>query len=422
MTGNADALLQTALAAHRAGQLEAAERGYRAVLERVPGEPMALYLLGLVCFHRGDTQAAIAHLRVSLQRAPRQARAWKDLGGMLMASGQLEQARDAYRQAVQHAPGGENWYNLGVCVSKLGQTTEAIAHLRQAVTAEPGFTKSYEPLALLLYRSGDLKAAAQVYRQWLIQEPQHPTARYMAQAADAAGRAADTAQQRTPAGTPERTPARRPARTPDRTPDRAPDDYIRAHFDEAAASFDANLEQLGYRAPALLAATLARLSSGPVAALLDAGCGTGLCGPLVRAQCQSLTGVDLSGAMLAHAASRGCYDELVEAELTAFMTGRPGSFNAILCADTLVYFGSLTQPLAAAHTALQAGGLLLFTVEESSSRQPRLEIHGRYTHSEAYVRDALQRARFTVSGISRETLRKEREQPVAGLVVSARRA
>lgn len=397
MSSEADALLQRALAAHRVGDLHSAERDYQAVLQRVPDEPMALYLLGLVCFHQGDTPQAVAYLRRSVTRAPQNVRAWKDLGGMLMASGQLGEAREAYTQAVKHAPErGESWYNLGVCLNKLGLDREAITHLRQAILTEPGFTRSYEPLALLLYRSGDLPAAAQVYRQWLTQEPGNPKARHMAQAAGGA--------------------------EPFSSKGRAEDDYIRAHFDEAAASFDTNLELLRYRAPALLAAALERLAPSPVADLLDAGCGTGLCGPQVKARCARLTGVDLSAGMLARAAERGCYTELVEAELTAFMKGRPQGFDAILCADTLVYFGALTEPLAAARTALKAGGLLLFTLEEGTHPQPQLEIHGRYTHSESYVTDALASARFTVLGITRETLREERGEPVAGLLVSARRA
>lgn len=390
MTEDANALLQQAIAAHRAGELEAAARGYRAVLARVPEEPMALYLLGLVCFRRGDAQAAVAHLTRSVKRAPHNPRAWKDLGGILMAGGRLEEARDAYTQALAHAPEhGESGYNLGVCLSKLGQAAQAIHHLRQAIATEPGFTRSYEPLALLLYRSGDAAGAAEVYRQWAAQEPRNPRARHMAQAA----------------GGGDQMPA---------APDRAEDDYIRAHFDEAAASFDTNLTQLRYRAPALLAAVLERLTPAPVATLLDAGCGTGLCGPLVRARCARLTGVDLSAGMLAHAQARGCYDELVEAELSAFMRSRPGGFEAIICADTLVYFGALAEPLAAARTAMKIGGVLLFTLEEGRSLEPRLEIHGRYAHSEAYVSRALAQSGFSVLDIARETLREERDQPVAG--------
>jgi predicted TPR repeat methyltransferase len=385
-------LLQKALAAHRAGRLEEADNLYRQVLQQVPQEPMALYLLGLVCFHRGDAQGAEEHISRSLARAPGNVRAWKDLGGILMAGSRLEDALHAYSQAAQHGPQlAESWHNLGVCESRLGRSAEAITHLREALLRDPAFTRSYEPLAVLLYRSGEIQGAAEVYRRWLEREPDNPKARHLAAAAAGTG-----------------------------TP-RAPDDYVRAHFDAAADSFDSNLEQLRYRAPQLVADALAReLRSAPVARLLDAGCGTGLCGPQVRALATHLTGVDLSGAMLERAAARGCYDALIEAELTAFLKEQREGFDAIICVDTLVYFGELVEPLKAAHGALKRGGLLIFTVEAGSGEGPQLEIHGRYTHGETYVRQALAGASLTLLFLTAETLREERGQPVAGLLVIAR--
>src|SRR5262249_15537242 len=155
----------------------------------------------------------------------------------------------------------------------------------------------------------------------------------------------------------------------------AADDYVRELFDGAAKSFDADLGKLGYRAPELVAASLAlelqanhgaptlgtHSAHGSVqavavlqlASVLDAGCGTGLCGPLLRALCARLVGVDLSSQMLERARARQCYDELVAAELSAFMRSRAGAFEAIVSADTLVYFGALEDPLSAARDALK---------------------------------------------------------------------
>jgi predicted TPR repeat methyltransferase len=157
-----------------------------------------------------------------------------------------------------------------------------------------------------------------------------------------------------------------------------------------------------------------------VTSLLDAGCGTGLCGPLVRSRCVRLTGVDLSPQMLTQAAQRGCYDTLVEAELTAFLRASPAAFDAVVCVDTLVYFGHLEEPLRAAHTALTGPGLLVFTLEAGSAG-PKLEIHGRYTHGEDHVREMLAQTGFAGVSITPDSFRQEREQPVAGLLVAAHR-
>jgi predicted TPR repeat methyltransferase len=210
-------------------------------------------------------------------------------------------------------------------------------------------------------------------------------------------------------------------------PSRAADTYVRCLFDDFAASFDENLASLQYRAPQLIAERLGREMGGNAARdMLDAGCGTGLCAPLVRSLAHTLVGVDLSTAMIEKARARGGYDELVIAELCAFMSCRPEAFDVVISADTLVYFGALEDPLRAARSCLRNGGLLIFSVEHgdpqegSSMPSYRLETHGRYSHSEEYVRGVLEAAGF--GGISIETgvLRRERGSGVRGLIVLAR--
>ena len=98
--------------------------------------------------------------------------------------------------------------------------------------------------------------------------------------------------------------------------------------------------------------------------VLDAGCGTGLCGPLIAPYARRLVGVDLSARMLAQARARNVYDELFKGELTAYLRDSAGAFDVIVSADTLVYFGPLEDVVAAAADALRPGGRLIFTVEE----------------------------------------------------------
>jgi predicted TPR repeat methyltransferase len=127
--------------------------------------------------------------------------------------------------------------------------------------------------------------------------------------------------------------------------------------------------------------------------------------------------------MLEHAQRRGCYNELVTAELAELMRSRPRAFDAIVCADTLVYFGDLAEPLAAAHTALRGQGPLVFTVEAlpGNLAEHRLEISGRYSHSDGYLQRVVHASGFEVASIQPQTLREERGVGVAGYVVVARR-
>src|SRR5690606_33739696 len=126
-----------------------------------------------------------------------------------------------------------------------------------------------------------------------------------------------------------------------------------------SSSFDDQLRALEYRAPELLAAAvLGELPAGARLDVLDAGCGTGLCGPLLRSAAARLAGVDLSGGMVGKARERGIYDDLHVQELTAFMAASPASFDVIVSADTLVYFGALEAVAQAARQCLRGGGLL----------------------------------------------------------------
>jgi predicted TPR repeat methyltransferase len=127
--------------------------------------------------------------------------------------------------------------------------------------------------------------------------------------------------------------------------------------------------------------------------------------------------------MIAKARTRAVYDELVAQELCQFMRERPNTFDVIASADTLVYFGFLEAPLAAAREGLRPGGVLVFTVERLDSDDPfRLEPHGRYSHSEVYVRRAAAEAGFGALTLEPEVLRRERGQDVRGHLVLARRA
>ena len=133
-------------------------------------------------------------------------------------------------------------------------------------------------------------------------------------------------------------------------------------FNQSAANFERRLNNLEYKVPNLIEATLQRRLAKAEGDLrvLDAGCGTGLCAPFLRSYSCQLTGVDLSAGMLEKARSRKLYDELVEAELTSYLVQQIRAFDLIVFADTLCYFGDLTEIIAATAGALRPNGMLVF--------------------------------------------------------------
>jgi len=210
-------------------------------------------------------------------------------------------------------------------------------------------------------------------------------------------------------------------------PARASDAFVTTIFDGLAGSFDEALHRIEYRAPALVGQALQRAAGEPRQALgiVDIGCGTGLLAPYLRPYAQRLVGVDLSPKMLAQATKRALYDETVVAELGSFLRASPGRFDVVASSDTLVYFGELSEVLAAARGSLRRGGTFFFTLEHEANEAEtpagyRLHPHGRYSHTEPHVRRALAEAGFERVEIEKANLRREGNAYVEGLVVTAR--
>src|SRR5690606_24219694 len=91
---------------------------------------------------------------------------------------------------------------------------------------------------------------------------------------------------------------------------------LAAAYADWAATYDRETAALGYLLPFLIAAWVARYVPPGEGPLLDAGCGTGLSGPQLKALGYgALAGLDLSREMLGIAAGRGSYDELKQATL-----------------------------------------------------------------------------------------------------------
>jgi len=396
MSADSEQLL-SAQAAHRAGKVAEAESGYERWLRVHPNEPNGLHFLGLLKFQTERLQDGIDLVRGSLRIDGKNGHAWNNLGNMLVVMDQPAEAIDAYRSAVEFAPTlVEAWYNLGICYRRTRKIEESVASFVKAVELQPANSMVYERFGILLYGLGRFPEAANVYRQWLIAEPASPVARHMLA-----------------------------AMTGEDVPERAGDHYLKELFDRFSMSFDQSLAALGYRAPELLVSALGEyVPTDGRLDVLDAGCGTGLCGNLLRSMSRRLVGVDLSDGMVAKARARQVYDELVVGELCAFMRDRPQAFDVVISADTLVYFGALHEAGVEARKCLRPGGVLAFTLErlESGTDEApyRIQPHGRYAHRADYVKETLRTAGFAQVHFKDVVLRRERGQDVNGHLIVAR--
>ena len=134
--------------------------------------------------------------------------------------------------------------------------------------------------------------------------------------------------------------------------------------------YDADMQGLGYRNPAILSALLARYVTDRHAAILDAGAGTGLVGELLAILgYDTLTALDLSSAMLDLARQKDIYRSLVKGALGDPLAFADGQFAAIVCAGT---FTAGHAPPGAFDELLRVtapGGFLVFTIGTSAYEQ-----------------------------------------------------
>jgi predicted TPR repeat methyltransferase len=311
---------------------------------------------------------------------------------VLRAKGEPDEAEAAYREAIRIDPEHcDAYHNLGVLLNAQRRPREAALCFSKIITLRPNHPEARKLLALAHCTLGEIDKAVEIFEEWLREDPDDPIARHMLAACS--GR---------------------------HVPSRASDAFVEQTFDNFAVSFDSRLAKLHYRAPELVTAMLegSGAARSPSLDVLDAGCGTGLCGPLLAPYARRLVGVDLSDGMLAQARERNVYDELVKSELTSYLSGCEGAFDVVVSADTLVYFGPLDAVVTAAGQALRSGGRLVFTVEELDGAGYSLAATGRYQHAREYVSAVLADAGFYPE-IEPAELRLEGGEPVRGLVVLA---
>jgi predicted TPR repeat methyltransferase len=204
--------------------------------------------------------------------------------------------------------------------------------------------------------------------------------------------------------------------------------YVTALFDDYAPRFDNHLiKNLEYRSPQIIAEAL-RAACAKAGKLyrfrhvIDLGCGTGLVGSALEKRFERLTGVDLSGGMLARARKNAIYSRLVQAEMTAFLKGEPEqSADLIVAADVFIYVGNLAPVLGAIFNVLDHAGLLVFTAQKLDGEDYKLSEDLRFSYAPDYLRAELAKAGFRSPTLIDIVERTNRGQPVPSLLVIAER-
>lgn len=149
-----------AVAAHRRGELDKAESGYRAVLRAQPKHFDATQLLGAVLHARGRNKEAGALLRRAIAIDPNLAAVHNNLGNVVQALGQAEESLTHFDRAIALDGGyADAFNNRANVLSDLGRRKEALADYDRALERNPDHPNALQRSAAILADIGRLDDA-----------------------------------------------------------------------------------------------------------------------------------------------------------------------------------------------------------------------------------------------------------------------
>lgn len=146
----------------------------------------------------------------------------------------------------------------------------------------------------------------------------------------------------------------------------------RRHYDDWAASYDAELAENRYATPARCAAALARCAPDLSAPVLDIGCGTGLSGLALReAGFTTIDGTDLSAEMLEKAeALQGVYRDLFAGDLNEPLPVSPGAYAHMTAVGVINPGHAPPETVDAVLALLPPGGCFVFSLNDHAMAEP----------------------------------------------------
>ena len=384
------------LAALEAGQLADAQSHFETSLVLLPGRVSTLVNLAATRTRLGRADAALPLLDEALAVAPDDADAWLQRAAALTALRRHADALPALAHVLRLAPDNAvAWLRHGQALQHTDRHDDALASYERALQLSPSLAEAWTNRGNILKHTGRTADAAECFRQAL------------AHGGDAAMNSYHLA-----------------ALTGQAAPRSPPRQYVEQLFDDYADTFDQHLVvALGYRAHRLLLEPLQAPGRARFKSALDLGCGTGLCGPLIKAVADQVAGIDLSAAMLEKARALGVYDRLEQADLVAHLEQTPMRHDLVVAADVFIYVGALEAVFSGVARVLESGGKFCFSVERAMDDVDfTLEASLRYAHSERYVRRLAVQSGFSVEHLVAQPIRQDQREPIAGLYVHLRGA
>jgi protein O-GlcNAc transferase len=171
--------LQRAEERLRKGDVSGAESLCALVLQKSPGNPDALYLLGAAQLADGRARDAVAPLKQAVDTSPRHGAALEHLGLAYLMLGKFAEAEGVLSSAavLPGAPASV-LMRLGIAMLEQGRPEESLAALRRALTLDPQNVDCHLNLGRALAHVGNVTGAREHIEAVLRLSPRHADAAF----------------------------------------------------------------------------------------------------------------------------------------------------------------------------------------------------------------------------------------------------
>lgn len=368
-----------------------AEKYYQALLELNPVDADTLNNLGVIYLKQEKFEQASQYFGKAITADEKHLNARNNLAALYLQHERYDNALRNYQAMLEINPDDlEANYNAGVAAMAIGELSSASQYFEKTLAINPKNLDAMLNLAAVKLKLNEKSTAIALYHDVLKLNPKQSIALYMLQAIE---------------GLPNNQ----------EQPSAAPREYVENLFDNYAGFYDKHINDvLKYTVPnAMLQLLNPHLNQFNT--ILDLGCGSGLAAEKLKSHSNKIIGIDMSKKMLALAARKNFYNELIHADLITGMENLKETFDLIIAADVFVYIGDLDTIFALVNTHLKSRGLFCFSTELAANNYQLLTT-ARYAHSTDYIAKLAEKYSFQIIEQQSIIPRYQDNQPVQGML------
>ncbi len=354
------ALFQLGIAQMSMHHWQGAEESFEKLRQDIPWDADIICNLAIVYWKQKKLKKSLSFFRFNLKHHPHHLETPNNLANLYVEYHHLAKAIQQYAQILYRQPKRYDIrFNLAACLQKKGWLDDAIFHYRQILQEHPTHYDSLYNLACLYWQKKDLTAAL-FYLKTAQKIKNEPHLQFML----------DTLFNQKMNLSHHR-------------------DYVQNLFENYAHDYDKHLSQvLEYQLPYYLSRYLSDKNFKHV---VEMGCGTGLCGQIIKKVSVHLRGVDFSKEMLKKAEQKNIYDELDCQDAIEFLNQHLQPIACLMAFDVSPYMPDFLKIFE-----FENIGEILLTIEISEIYPQNLEASGRISYHPKTIEEEAKKHHYQI--------------------------